>query len=89
MYEIKDRIFSPAYREMVKGLKKMAREDASEERKLDDIRSSEGAGRKGPASRPTSISQSGHRRRNRREEPGPINWEEEANRNSGTTPATS
>ena len=82
MFEIEKRIFSPAYREMVKILKKLGRDDVKDEEKLYDIRSSEGEGRKGPASRPASVPKSRHKRGDTREESRPIDWEEEKNRNA-------
>ena len=81
MYEIKDRIFSPAYREMIRNLKKMIREDQKDEVKLDDIRTSEGAGRKGPASRAPSVPKSRHRRRNSGENTGQVDYEAQEDSN--------
>lgn len=76
-------LFSPSYREMIKGLKKSIREDLKDEGKILDIRTSEGAGRKGPSGLQGSLPTSGYVRRSPRKKPGPSNNEAEENRNAG------
>lgn len=83
MYQIKDVVFSKRYREVVRRMKKLLRDDEKDEVKLNDFRTSEGKGRKGPASMQTGLPKSRHRRRNSREDPRPIDWKEEDDSNAG------
>jgi len=69
---------------MVTMLKKLMRQDLAEEKKLYDIRASEGSGRKGPAGLPKRLPQSRQPRRNSGKEPGPANNEEKKNSDAGT-----
>ena len=82
-------LFSPSYREMVKGIKKAIREEIKDQEKLLDIRTSEGKGRKGPSGLQGSLPSSGYVRRSPRKKPGSPNNETEADRNAGadTPPA--
>ncbi len=87
MYLIEKILFSKDYRNIVAKLKKIIRDDEKEGRKLDDIRASEGAGRKGPADRPPNIPKVRHTRRDSGKESGSTDNKEEENRNAGTAPA--
>lgn len=73
---LEEEVFSKEYRLMVRDLKKLARADYRDEEKLDDIRASEGAGRKGPTDLSGGISQSGYVRRSPRKKSRPANNEE-------------
>ena len=83
VYQIKDQIFSKDYRDVVRKMKKMMRDDDREERKLDDFRTSEGEGRKGPAAMSAGIPKSRHRRRNSGTKSRPIDWQKEEDSNAG------
>jgi hypothetical protein len=76
-------LFSPTYREMVKGIKKAIREEIKDQEKLIDIRTSEGKGRKGPSGVQGSLPSSGYVRRSPRKKPGSPNNEAQADSNSG------
>lgn len=77
-------MFSKSYRKMIANLKKSVKQDAREEEALSDIRTSEGKGRQGSASRPSGIPQSRQPRRNTGKESGPANNETQENRDAGT-----
>lgn len=77
-------LFSPSYREMIKGLKKSVRDDLKDEEKIIDIRTSEGAGRKGPSGLQGSLPASGYVRRSSRKKPGSANNEAQKNSDAGT-----
>lgn len=85
MMLLEGNIFSPAYRKMVSNLKKMLRQDIRDEEKIDDVRSGEGAGRKGPTSLQTGLSKSGYTRRSSRKKSGSIDNGTEKNSDTGTT----
>jgi hypothetical protein len=88
IFRLEDHIFSKKYRDVVRLMKKIIKQDERDERKLDDIRSSEGKGRKGPASRAPSVPKSRHKRGNSRKESGSADREEETDRDAyPTTPA--
>jgi len=76
-------LFSPSYREMVKGIKKAIRDELKDQEKLIDIRTSEGKGRKGPSGLQGSLPASGYIRRSPRKKPGSPDNKTEANSNSG------
>ena len=78
-------MFSKSYRKMVANLKKSVKQDEREEEALSDIRTSEGKGRQGSASRPSGVSQSRQSRRSTGKESGPANNETKANSDAGTT----
>ena len=80
-------LFSPSYREMVKGIKKAIRDEIKDQEKLIDIRTSEGKGRKGPSGLQGSLPQSGYVRRSPRKKPGSPDNETKEDRNSGADTA--
>lgn len=84
---LEQRIFSKDYRAMVALLKKIMRQDIRDEEKLGDIRTSEGSGRQGSASRPASIPKSRQPRRNSGTQPGQADNEEKKDSDSGTAAA--
>lgn len=81
--------FSPAYRQMIAALKKLMRQDQKEGEKLIDIRTSEGAGRKGPSGLQGSLPTSGYVRRSPRKKPGPANNETKKDSDSGADTTSS
>ena len=76
-------LFSPSYRDMVKGIKKAIREEVKDQEKLIDIRTSEGKGRKGPSGLQGSLPTSGYVRRGPRKKPRPPDNEAKADSDSG------
>jgi len=84
MQQYEKQFFSPAYRQMIAGLKKLMRQDQREGEKLSDIRTSEGAGRKGPSGLQGSLPTSGYVRRSPRKKPGPVNNEAKKDSDAGT-----
>jgi hypothetical protein len=76
-------MFSPEYRRVVRLIKKSIKDDTKEGEKLDDIRTSEGAGKQGPASRTPSVSTRRYSRGNNRAESGQA--DNEAQNNSDTS----
>jgi len=72
---------------MVANLKKSVKQDQREEEALSDIRTSEGKGRQGSASRPNRIPQSRQSRGNTRKESGPADNEKKENSDAGTAAA--
>ena len=82
-------LFSPSYREMVKGLKKSIREDLKDEGKILDIRTSEGAGRKGPSGLQGSLPTGGYVRRSPRKKSGSADNETQENSDAGANSTTS
>lgn len=76
-------IFSKDYRRMIADLKKLVRQDLREEAKLDDIRTGQGAGRKGSADMSASISQGGYTRRSTRKKSGSTDREADSDSNAG------
>jgi hypothetical protein len=85
-YSFEKLMFSKEYREAVRMIKKAIKADRKEEEKLDDIRSSEGAGKQGPANRAPSISTRRYSRRNSGTKSGQA--DNEAENNSDAGPAT-
>jgi hypothetical protein len=83
-YSFEKLMFSPEYREAVRMIKKAIKADQREEEKLDDIRSSEGAGKQGPANRAPSIPTRRYKRRNSGEKSGPADNEAENDRDAGS-----
>lgn len=83
MQRIEPVIFSPTYRGMVKAIKKAIREELKDQEKLVDLRTSQGAGRKGPSGLQGSLPASGYVRRSPRKKPGPPDNKAEENSNSG------
>lgn len=77
MFSLEAVVFSPAYRDMVRILKKMQKEDLKDEVRLDDIRTSPGSGRKGSASRPPSLPKIRQPGGNSRKKPGPADKQAE------------
>jgi len=80
-------MFSKSYRKMVANLKKSVKQDLRDEELLSDIRTSEGKGRQGSASRPSGISQSRQSRRSSGTQSGSTNNEAQTNSDPGATPA--
>ena len=81
-------VFSKSYRKMVANLKKSVKQDIRDEEALSDIRTSEGKGRQGSASRPSGIPQSRQSRRSTGAQSGPANNEAQENSDAGTAPST-
>lgn len=84
---LENAIFSSVYRKMIADLKKLTRDDLREEEKLYDIRTSTGAGRKGSADRPISLSTRRLVRRDTGTKPRPADREAPTDRDAGATPA--
>ncbi|KKK60320.1 hypothetical protein LCGC14_3025530 [marine sediment metagenome] len=84
---VETNMFSKSYRKMIADLKKFIKQDAREEEQLYDIRTSEGAGRKGSASRPSSVPQSRQPRRNSGTKSGPADNETKKDSDAGTASA--
>lgn len=84
---LENTIFSKDYRRMISDLKKMIRRDLKEQEIMNDIRTSEGKGRKGSASLPSSLSQSGYTRRSTRKKSGSADNKTQENSDAGTVAA--
>ena len=85
---LEDVVFSKTYRAMVSMLKKLLRQDLAEEKKLYDIRASEGSGRKGPAGLPKRLSKSRQPRRNSGKVSGSADNEAKKDSDSGADTST-
>ena len=84
VFTFKDHMFSPQYREAVRIIKKAIKDNLRDEVKYDDIRTSEGAGKQGPAERASVLPKSRYIRRNTRAKPRPVDREKENDRDTGT-----
>lgn len=80
---LENEIFSKAYRKMIRDLKAIVKMDAREETKLSDIRTGEGAGRKGSADRPDYVPKSRQSRGNSGTKSDETDRKEEENSDTG------